>query len=209
MWIRQVFLPTLAGVLLACWGRTLRMEFVDSAGERDWGPEGQALLAFWHNRILALPPFYARHLPHRPIHVMISLSRDGQWISDVIRWFGLRSVRGSTSRHAVRAGKEMLDVLAERGNWGAVTPDGPRGPVYSMGAGLVQIAALSGVPIVPLRVDAERKWELRSWDRFQIPWPFSRVRFTLCPAIQVPPDPSEEVCREVSEQVAAALGRHA
>ncbi|GAB4240161.1 MAG: DUF374 domain-containing protein [Candidatus Methylacidiphilales bacterium] len=196
-------------MVLALWGRTLRMEFVDAVGERTWSPDEQALLAFWHNRILALPPFYARFLAHRPIYVMISLSRDGQWISDIIRWFGLRSVRGSSSRHAVRAGKEMLDTLAVRGNWGAVTPDGPRGPRYSIGPGLIQISALSGVPVVPLRVEAEKKWELRSWDRFQIPYPFSRVRFTCCPAIRVPPDPTEETCRELAEQVAAALGRDA
>lgn len=205
-WVREGVLPAVGGGILALWGRTLRMEFVDEAGERTWGPEQGALLAFWHNRILALPPFYARFVAHRPIYVMISLSRDGQWISDIIGWFGLRSVRGSTSRHAIRAGKEMLEMLAVPGNWGAVTPDGPRGPRYSVGAGLVQLAALSRVPIVPLRVEAERKWVLGSWDRFQIPKPFSRVRFTFCAPIRVPEEVDAAECERLGKRVAEALG---
>lgn len=209
VWLRRKVLPWLGGAILGVWGRTLRMEFVDQAGEGGWGKEQGAILAFWHNRMLALPPFYARYVAHRPIYVMISLSRDGQWISDIIHRFGLHSVRGSTSRHAVRAGKEMRGVLGVSGNWGAVTPDGPRGPRYSIGAGLVQLAAWSGLPIVPLRVEAEQKWELPSWDRFQIPKPFSRVRFTFCPAIRVPAEPSDAERKELAERVAAALGRDA
>jgi lysophospholipid acyltransferase (LPLAT)-like uncharacterized protein len=204
--LRRQFLPWIAAGILRVWGKTLQLEFVDDAGATSWPEERQCILAFWHNRILVLPIFYERFVEPRRVHVMISLSKDGQWISDIIRFFQLYPVRGSTSRHAVRAGKEMLDVLAQHGNWGGVTPDGPRGPRYAIQPGLIALAQMAGVPIVPLRVDALSYWELKSWDRFQIPKPWSRVRISFGEPIAVPEKIDEAGIEGIRLRVSEALG---
>lgn len=128
------------------------------------------VLALWHGQMLV--PLW--HHRGQGIAILISEHRDGEIIAQVAHALGLRTVRGSTSRGGGRALVGLTRELTA-GHDIAVTPDGPRGPVESFAAGTVVAAQRAGAPIVAIGVHAPRAWRLRSWDRFLIPKPFSRV----------------------------------
>ena len=157
-------------------GRTLRLELDDRAGYVN--SNGKCLMAVWHNRILALPVFYERFGAGKRIVVLTSASRDGELLAGVVRVFGIGAVRGSSSRRGAAALRELTAEI-ERGTDIVITPDGPRGPKYRLGQGIVYLAQKCGIPILRIHVKYESYWELKTWDRFRIPKPFSKVRVTL------------------------------
>jgi lysophospholipid acyltransferase (LPLAT)-like uncharacterized protein len=108
------------------------------------------------------------------VAILISEHRDGEVIAQVVEQFGLRTLRGSTSRGAARALRSLARTL-EAGTPVAVTPDGPRGPLHSYAPGGIIAAQRAGAPVVSIGVEASRAWRLKSWDRFMIPKPFSTV----------------------------------
>lgn len=146
--------------------RRVRSEVFDAA-VRDRTP---TVFVLWHGQML---PLLCCHRD-TGIRVLISEHADGEIIARIAERLGFGTVRGSTSRGAGRALIEMSRVLGE-GGLVAVTPDGPRGPARSFAPGALIAAQRSGVEVVPLVAVADRAWRLRSWDRFLIPKPFSRV----------------------------------
>jgi hypothetical protein len=163
-------------------GRSLRIREV---GRTEWGahrrPSGPFLYALWHETIL-MSIWYHRRLR---LHVMISASRDGELIARIARFFGYTPVRGSTSKGSLEATRKLIAYL-RKGERGAITPDGPRGPRRRAQVGMVAVARLAGCPVVPFAFEAERCWRLGSWDRFIIPVPFSRAVFVYGEPIHVP-----------------------
>jgi lysophospholipid acyltransferase (LPLAT)-like uncharacterized protein len=150
----------------------------------------QPVLALWHGRIL--PGIY--HLRNRGIIVITSRNFDGEWIAQVIGRFGFGTARGSTSRGGVRALVQLRRDLAE-GRPVAFTVDGPRGPARVAQPGAVWLAGATGNPILPFHIEAERHWSLASWDRTQIPRPFSQVAVVFGPPLIVPDSSPEQVER--------------
>jgi hypothetical protein len=139
------------------------------------------IIGFWHGRILP-GTFYFRG---RGIVVITSQNFDGEWIARIITRFGYGTARGSSSRHARAAMLQMVrDVRAGRPT--AFTLDGPRGPARQAKPGAVFLARATGAPIVPYHLEADRFWELRSWDRTQIPKPFARVALVIGEPMYVP-----------------------
>lgn len=136
-------------------------------------PGTACVLAFSHGLLLPLVYLHRR----RGHAAVISESRDGQIISDVVRRLGYEPVRGSTTRGGARALARMIREL-RAGRTVGVTPDGPRGPRGTVQPGLVHAAARAGVPVVSLGVGTDRGWRAKSWDRFLIPKPFARVVLT-------------------------------
>ncbi len=132
----------------------------------------------WHNRILLCPVAFNRFCPKRRASVLTSSSKDGAMLAGVMTQFGLGNVRGSSSRRGGAALREMVSTL-EAGGDIVISPDGPRGPVYKLGPGMIKLAQLTGAPIVPVHIRYSRFWQLKSWDGFRIPKPFSRVDFIL------------------------------
>src|SRR2546421_133417 len=130
------------------------------------GMRSRYLYAFWHENMLM--PLY--RYGHTGAHVLISQHADGELIATACRWLGLRLVRGSSSRDAVKAVREMLRC---RGTHLVVTPDGPRGPRRQVQPGMIWLAARTGLPIVPVAFAYSRAWRLMSWDRMALPCPFS------------------------------------
>lgn len=117
---------------------------------------------------------------------VVSASRDGQYIADFISTLGIASLRGSSSKRGLHA--QLAAIRAMRDGYHvSFTPDGPRGPRYQMKNGPIQLASLSGRKIIPISLNASRYWSVRSWDRFQIPKPFSRITLELGEAIEIPP----------------------
>ena len=137
--------------------------------------------------------------------VLVSQSKDGEYISQVIHRLGMGTVRGSSSRGGVRALLQMAK-LGRDGHSLAVTPDGPRGPRHVVQPGLLSIAARSGLPIVPLTSGARSAWRLGSWDRFEIPKPFTRLRVITGKPISIPSTASGELLeRDYGPGVQAAM----
>jgi lysophospholipid acyltransferase (LPLAT)-like uncharacterized protein len=140
-----------------------------------------ALWSIWHETLLPGIWFYRR----LDVRVMISASRDGERIARITQRLGFVPVRGSTSKGSLSATRKLVTSLRE-GHRTAITPDGPRGPRRTAQPGVVAVARLAGRPVVPIGIAAERCWRLRSWDRFMIPRPFSRVHYAYGDPIYVP-----------------------
>ncbi len=158
------------------------------------------IVVIWHNRLLFMPAVFPAGARKRT-KAVISASRDGQYIADVVHQFGLQTVRGSSSRKGANAQRGAIKAINE--NWHVVfTPDGPRGPKYHMNRGPIHLASLTGRPILPIMVNATRYWQLKSWDRFQIPKPFSTLAVLVGDAITVPPDLSTKEDLELWRQKA-------
>jgi lysophospholipid acyltransferase (LPLAT)-like uncharacterized protein len=133
--------------------------------------EGKAfILAFWHGRLLMIPMAWQRLAP---MHMLISAHPDGQIIADAVTYFGVDSIAGSTSRGGSAALRTMLKRL-KAGDCVGITPDGPRGPAMTASFGIVNVARLAGVPILPIAYATSRRRLLATWDRFHLPWPFGR-----------------------------------
>lgn len=128
-----------------------------------------------------------RHRRQR-VAILASLSRDGSLIADYLEHIGLRPVRGSSSRGGLRAARELIHAI-EEGWHAAVTVDGPRGPSKEVKPGALEIARLSGAPLVPVAAWASLRWQARSsWDQGLIPLPCARVGLAYGPAIHLPPE---------------------
>ena len=136
--------------------------------------------------------------------VLISRHRDGEFIARVVRYFGLGAVRGSYGKRSVSSVREMLDELAQ-GTDIAITPDGPKGPRYQVKQGIIELARLTQRPIVPVTYGASRRKLFDSWDRFLLPYPFSKVLFLWGDPIYVPRKTQGDALERTRREVEGAL----
>jgi lysophospholipid acyltransferase (LPLAT)-like uncharacterized protein len=139
------------------------------------------IMAFWHGRIL--PATY--YFRDRGIVVITSENFDGEWIAGIIRRFGYGTARGSTSRGARKALRQLTRDM-EAGRPAAFTLDGPRGPACIAQPGAVWLAKVTGHPVLPFHIETDRHWTLASWDRTQIPKPFATAAIVIGEPIDVP-----------------------
>jgi lysophospholipid acyltransferase (LPLAT)-like uncharacterized protein len=150
------------------------MRLVRATGRLD-RPEpprgGPFILATWHSQLFLLS--YLR-LGQRPLIALISGNRDGQLISKIARMFGIYTVVGSSSRGGSKAIREMIR-LSREGHSIYITPDGPRGPAMKAQRGVVEIARLTGLPILPAAASTSCGGERDTWDRILVPYPFGRT----------------------------------
>ena len=144
------------------------------------------IYAFWHDRIFASTYFFR----NRGIAVITSQSKDGEYIARFIQRLGYGAIRGSSTRGGVRALVEMIKAM-RNGTPTAFTVDGPRGPRYHAKPGPVLLAKKTGNPIVPFLVECRSYMTLGSWDRLQIPRPFTRAKLFIAKPIYVPPGVTE------------------
>ncbi|MFT4175511.1 MAG: lysophospholipid acyltransferase family protein [Luteolibacter sp.] len=203
---KSILLGTLIGWVMKVWSWTLRYHVTDHVGITRHGNFPQpVILALWHNRIFALPPIWYRTIgKHRPCVVLTSASHDGTTLATAMSVFGLGAVRGSSSRRAVAALIAMKRALKE-GSDICITPDGPRGPRYEFQPGIVKIAESSGSPIIPMHARFHSAWRLKTWDRFVIPKPFSRVDFSYGEALHVAPCADADAFEAERKRIEAAL----
>lgn len=167
---------------------TLRYEVDDRAGIlRSTAMREPVIWAFWHNRMFLIPYLHQRWFPHIPGCILSSPSGDGQIIADVCAAFGLEAARGSSSKPD--KGMSALIKLAEKVKAGydiGITPDGPRGPLYELHPGVLKLAQLTGTAIMPVHVEYDSFWEFGTWDRFQLPKPFTTARIKLGELVRIP-----------------------
>lgn len=160
--------------LMRLWGRTLRFHFGAGVKSYLFNAPQPVVLVFWHNRLFSMPIFFRRYFPKRRFAALISTSRDGAWLSEFIKYLGITPVRGSRHKRGSQALRELI-AKQRQGFDVAVTPDGSRGPLYDMKPGAVNIAMNTGAPVVLLSFNHSKAWRLNSWDRFYLPFPFSRI----------------------------------
>ena len=175
--------------LISLLGRTLHWrvdgrEHLDAIAASGRPP----VMAFWHGRILPATYYFRR----RGIVVITSENFDGEWIARIIERFGYGTARGSTSRGARRALLQLKHDI-EAGHAAGFTLDGPRGPAKQAQAGAIWLAGATGSPVLPFHIEADRQWTLRSWDRTQIPKPFSAMALAIGAPIDVPAGADERV----------------
>ncbi len=147
----------------------------------------QPIMAFWHGRILPATFYFKR----RGIVVIISENFDGEWIAGIIERFGYGTARGSTSRGGRRALLKLSRDLAA-GRPAGFAVDGPRGPARVAQPGAVWLAKLTGNPVLPFHLEADRCWTTNSWDRTQIPKPFATVSIAMGAPFEVPRDAQDD-----------------
>ena len=181
-----VFSWLIAGIIRT-FGFTLRFTVVeDNAGITDGTlDETPKIWAFWHDRVFTMPVVYERYFGQRRGAVLTSPSGDGELIARVLARFGVGAIRGSSSRRGARALRELTDLIKSGGDV-VFTPDGPRGPRHILQPGMIKLAQLTRASVIPIRLEYESAWHLKSWDRFAIPKPFSKIGITFGAPVVIP-----------------------
>lgn len=180
--VKASLIAAIASPLIAALCRTYRWTVVGAEHYDAVVASGrQPILALWHGRILA----GLHYFKHRGVVVITSQNFDGEWIARILHRFGFGTARGSSSRGAVKALVRLRREMAA-GRPAAFTVDGPRGPARVVQPGVAFLAGISGNPVLPYHIEANRYWTLRSWDRTQIPKPFSTVALVIGEPIVVP-----------------------
>jgi hypothetical protein len=165
--------PRVVWALFWLVGRTWRFEVIAEEGVTPvvFGEKaGPEIYCFWHQCVLPCTIYF------RKSHAVILISRsfDGELITRILRMFGFGAVRGSSSRGA-REGLLGLKSVIDRGNTAIFTADGPRGPIYQTKMGPIKLAQLTGAPIGAFYLLPQKAWVFKSWDRFLVPMPFTRI----------------------------------
>ncbi|MEX2649837.1 MAG: lysophospholipid acyltransferase family protein [Alphaproteobacteria bacterium] len=188
-WLRAPSVQALASRMIAGYVRlvkaTSRWRTVGAeVPARLWDANQPFIVCFWHGRLLMMPLGWP---PGVAVKILISSHADGRLIARVIGRFGLGTITGSTRRGGSEALRAMLRAL-RRGEPVVLTPDGPRGPRMRADGAIVDLARLSGRPIVPAAFAASRCWIAPSWDRFVVALPFTRGVYVWGEPVAVPRD---------------------
>jgi len=162
------------GTLIRCWSRTLRMEISSEHRANLSRTDVPIALVIWHNRLFMGAEIVRRVRGGKPFHGIISASKDGAWLVGFFELVGIKAIRGSSSWGAREAANAMIKT-AQAGYDLGITPDGPKGPIYEFKPGGLIIARRAKLPMLLVGMEFTRVKQLRSWDRFIIPWPFSKV----------------------------------
>jgi lysophospholipid acyltransferase (LPLAT)-like uncharacterized protein len=186
---------------------TIRCRYGDRSGFLD-GTAGPAIYCVWHNRLALSMKIYHEHVvPHNQtagLAAMVSASKDGALLASILECFKVQPVRGSSSRRGPQALLE-LTTWAERGYDLAITPDGPRGPCYVVQEGVMSLAQLTGLPILPVSYHLNWGLRLKSWDRFQVPLPFARCEVVIERPVRVPRGASDAQREDLRRQLEETL----
>lgn len=175
-------LGTLIARVIRLISATVRVEVQGRAAIEELLGKGERLIySFWHGRQAIL---LRMHEGERVV-IMISLSADGTLQKKVVEHYGYDTVRGSSSRRGMAALLEMKRIILSDGHIGGLAVDGPRGPREEAKEGAAILAAKTGAHLVPLTAAYRRRWMLGSWDRLQIPWPFTRAWMIYGPPVAV------------------------
>ena len=186
---------------------SLRVTHADRSGFFEKPPAGAAIYCVWHNRLavcMEAHRYIREHSSTPGLAVMVSASKDGGLLTAVLECFKVQPVRGSSSRRGRQALLELTS-WAQDGYALAITPDGPRGPCYVAQEGVVSLAQLTGLPIIPVSYHLTWKIQTNSWDRFQIPLPFSRCEIIYEKPLHLPRGATEEQREAVRQELERTL----
>ena len=197
-------LPPILWLVIHLWCMTLRKKILNPEIERDIRETpGRAVYTFWHSHLLYI--FYHFRGLHK-YHMLVSPSKDGDLIANVGKLFGYKVVRGSSYKRTLPGTRECIDLL-KKDSEVVVIADGSRGPRHQAQAGSVQLSRITGAPIYTLTYDAQPKYVFSSWDRFILPFPFSKVTLNYGSPMTVPPDADKETIRQKQGELTDLLNQ--
>lgn len=187
---------------------TLRHRLEDHSGLFRGGQVPQAIYVIWHNRLALCLEGYRRHTRKQAVTpglaAMVSASKDGGFLAAILERHGVQPVRGSSSRRGAQALLELTS-WAQRGYDLAITPDGPRGPRYVVQDGVLSLAQVTGLPLIPVSYSLSWRWRLKSWDGFLVPLPFACWELVVAQPMSVPRDLSDPGREELRQQLETTL----
>jgi hypothetical protein len=186
--------------LLRVWGRTLRLEADEATRATLMRSDVPALITLWHNRLFLSAEICRRYRTQRRVCGLVSASKDGAWLAAFYRMIGIEPVRGSSSNFGREAARALIEKMRAGYDVG-ITPDGPRGPCYTVEPGVLVVSRRVNAPMILLGAEFGPAFRLKSWDRFAIAWPFTRIRMR-CVII---PATREDGTKPGPEEVRAAL----
>lgn len=152
------------------------------------------IYSIWHSDVLMTASMYKSAYPKKPprqLYILVSRHFDGQLIGAALRLIGFDIVCGSSTRGGTTGMLGMIRMIRAGGD-GAIMPDGPRGPLHQVKPGIIKVASESGAKIIPVILDFERCWRLRSWDRMKVPKPFTKGVVLTGTPMEVPPGLADE-----------------
>lgn len=194
--------PWIASMIMRAGMATLRREDIGrSHPESCWAKGERVIAAFWHGRLLMMPFLY----PGQSATILISQHRDGEYIARIASQLGFQVIRGSATRRGTQALRELMESL-RAGRHVVITPDGPKGPRREAKPGVVELARLSGMPIIPVAFAAARAWIFRrSWDQFFVPRPGSPAVYAWGAPIRVPAETPRGELAKYQQRLAEGL----
>jgi len=197
-WQRLLVWPL--GVIARLWTATLRFEMSPESLRALTKRDAPMAFILWHNRLFIAGEIFKRYRAGKTLYALVSASKDGAWLAAFFDMVGIKCVRGSSSFNARESARLLINVLNEGHDIG-ITPDGPRGPLYDFKGGGMIVARRARAAVLLFGAQFAGAWRLRSWDRFYLPRPFSRVR-VRCRAVS----PGELAGRALSlEAMGASL----
>jgi lysophospholipid acyltransferase (LPLAT)-like uncharacterized protein len=174
-WLLLKLVPPVAAGIIRLLHALLRVEVIGGESPREFWARGEnVILAFWHDQLLLMVHAYKGPAAR----LLISSSKDGELLARTMASFGLGAVRGSSTRGGRAAFRALVDLAREPVDL-ALTPDGPKGPRHLLKEGVVQLARLSGRPVIPMAFACSRGHRFASWDHFLLPYPLARGVFSI------------------------------
>ena len=212
--IKNWFIPTVIYKLIVLTNKTINLRVIGKENTNNIDEQSPLLYAFWHG-YMWIPVYYYRN---RQYFALSSLSQDGEYMTRILRRFGWQVIRGSSTRGGSKSVLKLYKKLL-KGNTTVLTPDGPTGPIYKVKPGIIYLQEKSEGEIVPLGIAIDKKIEANSWDKFNIPLPFSKTVLKIGEPIifddeesiekrcQLLEEKINEVQQEAEEELAAWKGK--
>ncbi len=194
------FVLWLLALFVRVWGRTLRFEADEETYSRLTRSDEPAAIVLWHNRLFLSAEMFRRYRSVRRVYGLVSASKDGAWLAAFYRLIGIQPVRGSSSKFGREAARALIEVMRQGHDIG-ITPDGPRGPKYVVEPGVLIVTRRNHARLILFGAEFSHAWRLKSWDRFYVPWPFTRIRMRCT----VLPEKKPDGTKFSADEVQAAL----
>lgn len=198
--LQTILPPILYGVFII-WCKTLRIEVSDESKKNFQFLKGNYILALWHGQIFGLLYCFRNR---SKLNILVSPSSDGEFLAILGRLLGYIIIRGSSFKRTVPATRSIFKAL-RREEGVVIVGDGSRGPRHKFQPGSLLIASRTQSCLIPIAFDANWKTHLNSWDRFMIPWPFSKCVFRLGNPILLPSDIKEEELQKAQKDLESKL----
>lgn len=197
----------LAWMLIRLWWWSCRVRVVDGARlDAAIAAHGAVIPVYWHqHQLFAVKPLIERSARGLKLGFLISPSVDGEIGVLLVERIGAQAIRGSSSHTGAKALRDYYVAMTKQGLSPIISPDGPRGPRHEFKPGAILLSQLSGRPIVPIAFAAARAYRFRTWDRFVLPWPFTRVVIAIGAPCIVPKGQDEVTLERWQREMGAAL----
>ena len=188
-------------IILVLWHLSLRIKISKQAKEAITQNKASCAILFWHNQLFIAPKLRNMFRRNRIMYGLVSPSKDGAWLVELLKKFNVFCIRGSSSRRGKEAIKEIKAIKNSANCDIVITPDGPRGPKYKCKKGSIKFIAEENLPVILISIKNLNAWSLNTWDLFAIPKPFSTIVVAAKYFTSLPSLPEDELLNFVEENL--------